>query len=101
MYGYLISFLNLFLGRFLKPDLVQAKLSLKLHFDDIWAGTYNTFAKVVGKNDIYVFGLNNYHQMGTNSTVLFTLQFITYYIFRLASNNNSLFSNNVQGIFRT
>lgn len=48
----------------MSPSLVQTKLSLKLHFDNIWAGTYCTFAKVVGKNDIYVFGLNNYNQIG-------------------------------------
>lgn len=50
--------------KFLEPAILQAKLSLKLHFDDVWAGLYCTFAKVYGKNDVYVFGLNNYNQTG-------------------------------------
>jgi regulator of chromosome condensation len=33
-------------------------------FKDVWAGTYCTFAKEKSKGDIYVFGLNNYNQLG-------------------------------------
>lgn len=57
-YGFHIS------AKLLSPALINVKPSLKLHFDDIWAGTYSTFAKVADKCDIYVFGLNNYHQLG-------------------------------------
>jgi len=52
------------LGKLLYPSLINLKPSLRLHFEDIWAGTYSTFAKVAGKNSMYVFGLNNYNQLG-------------------------------------
>lgn len=52
------------IDKLLTPSLIQTKLSLKLIFDNIWAGTYCTFAKVNDKNDIFVFGLNNYNQIG-------------------------------------
>lgn len=55
------------IDKLLKPTVISIKPSLKLHFDNIWAGTYATFAKVFGKDDIYVFGLNNYHQIGLKS----------------------------------
>lgn len=48
----------------LNPGLVEFKVRRKLKFDEIWAGTYSTFAKEYKKDDIYVFGLNNYHQIG-------------------------------------
>ncbi|KAF2883463.1 hypothetical protein ILUMI_22705 [Ignelater luminosus] len=56
------------LGKLLYPAPISLKPSLKLHFEDIWAGTYATFAKVVGKNSVYVFGLNNYNQLGLKGT---------------------------------
>lgn len=56
---------NIFvLAKLLTPDAINIKPRLKLHFDDIWAGNYSTFVKVASKNDIYVFGLNNYNQLG-------------------------------------
>ncbi|XP_018332312.1 regulator of chromosome condensation isoform X2 [Agrilus planipennis] len=54
-------------SKFLQPAIINVKPSLKLKFDNIWAGTYSTFAKVEQKNDIYVFGLNNYNQIGLKS----------------------------------
>lgn len=56
------------LAKLLCPALISLKPSLKLHFDDIWAGTYGTFCKVANKNDIYVFGLNNYYQLGRKTS---------------------------------
>ncbi|XP_014478638.1 PREDICTED: regulator of chromosome condensation [Dinoponera quadriceps] len=52
------------MGPLLTPGLVEFKVSKKLEFADIWAGTYCTFAKENQKGDIYVFGLNNYYQIG-------------------------------------
>ena len=50
----------------LVPASVEFKLGKKLEFDDIWAATYCTFARSYPDGDIYVFGLNNYHQTGTD-----------------------------------
>ena len=33
-------------------------------FDDIWAGTYVSFAKT-SDGEMYAWGLNNYYQLGT------------------------------------
>lgn len=52
------------IGPLLTPGLVEFKVSKKLEFADVWAGTYCTFAKEYHKGDIYVFGLNNYYQIG-------------------------------------
>lgn len=52
------------MGPLLTPGLVEFKVRKKLEFVDIWAGTYCTFAKEHKKGDIYVFGLNNYYQIG-------------------------------------
>ncbi|KAJ3662552.1 hypothetical protein Zmor_006896 [Zophobas morio] len=52
------------IAKLLQPTLISLNPSKKLHFDNIWAGSYGTFAKVAGKDDIYVFGLNNYNQLG-------------------------------------
>lgn len=60
----IITTLYVVLAKLLCPAPINLKPSLKLHFDDIWAGTYGTFCKVAGKNDVYVFGLNNYYQLG-------------------------------------
>ncbi|XP_026673814.1 regulator of chromosome condensation, partial [Ceratina calcarata] len=48
----------------LTPGLVEFKITKKLRFDDIWAGTYCTFVKAYHTQEVYVFGLNNYHQIG-------------------------------------
>lgn len=48
----------------LTPGLIEVSISKKLRFDDIWAGTYCTFVKAYKTEEIYVFGLNNYHQLG-------------------------------------
>lgn len=48
----------------LTPGIVKFKISKKLQFDDIWAGNFCTFAKAHQKDDIYVFGLNNFNQIG-------------------------------------
>lgn len=52
------------MGPLLTPAIVEFKIRKKLEFDDIWAGTYCTFAREYQSGDIYVFGLNNYHQIG-------------------------------------
>ncbi|CAK9805737.1 Regulator of chromosome condensation [Anthophora quadrimaculata] len=57
------------MGPLLNPGLVEFKVTKKLEFDDIWAGTYCTFAKEYQKGDIYVFGLNNYYQIGLKDPV--------------------------------
>ncbi|XP_054006071.1 regulator of chromosome condensation isoform X1 [Hylaeus anthracinus] len=57
------------MGPMLSPDLVQFKITQKLGFDDIWAGTYCTFAKENHTGNIYVFGLNNYYQIGLEDPV--------------------------------
>ncbi|XP_066148273.1 regulator of chromosome condensation isoform X1 [Euwallacea fornicatus] len=56
------------IGKLVTPAPISLKPSLRLHFDNIWAGTYSTFARVADKNDIYVCGLNNFHQIGLNIT---------------------------------
>jgi len=47
---------------------------LKLEFDDIWSGSFTTYARDSRSGDVYVFGLNNYSQLGIDSkknTILF------------------------------
>ncbi|XP_024945219.1 regulator of chromosome condensation isoform X2 [Cephus cinctus] len=53
----------------LTPGQVIFKITKKLKFEDVWAGTYCTFAKEFHKGEIYVFGLNNYHQIGLKELV--------------------------------
>jgi hypothetical protein len=48
----------------LSPTLVPFKPRHEPEFEDVWAGNYCTFAKEKSKGDIYVFGLNNYCQLG-------------------------------------
>ncbi|KAJ9585284.1 hypothetical protein L9F63_002914, partial [Diploptera punctata] len=48
----------------LTPAPVTFKPRLKPEFEDVWAGSYCTFAKEKSKGEIYVFGLNNYNQLG-------------------------------------
>lgn len=46
------------------PALVKFNIKSKLVFDAIWTGAYCTFAREKDRNNIYVFGLNNYRQLG-------------------------------------
>lgn len=48
----------------LTPGQVYFKANKHVDAENIWAGTYATFVKSVHKNEIYVFGLNNYNQIG-------------------------------------
>ncbi|XP_071448341.1 regulator of chromosome condensation [Hetaerina americana] len=50
------------LAHLLSP--LPVHLKLKVLFDEIWAGAYCTFAREKSKGEIYVFGLNNYSQLG-------------------------------------
>lgn len=52
------------IGLLLTPGVVEFKIRKKLYFDNVWAGNFCTFAKEHDKGDIYVFGLNNFHQIG-------------------------------------
>ncbi|KAL3284777.1 hypothetical protein HHI36_018920 [Cryptolaemus montrouzieri] len=52
--------------KLLKPALINVKPSLRLHFENIWCGSCGTYVKASGTDDIYVFGLNNYGQLGLN-----------------------------------
>lgn len=52
------------IGLLLTPGVVEFKIRKKLYFDDIWAGHFCTFVKEHEKGDIYVFGLNNFYQIG-------------------------------------
>ncbi|KAE8748655.1 hypothetical protein FOCC_FOCC004666 [Frankliniella occidentalis] len=51
------------MGNLLVPGPVPFKPSKKPEFVDVWTATYGTFAKDKN-NQIYVFGLNNYNQLG-------------------------------------
>ncbi|XP_049775647.1 regulator of chromosome condensation [Schistocerca cancellata] len=55
------------LGHLLVPAPVPINPRSKLGFEDIWAGTWCTYAKA--QNHIYVFGLNNYSQLGVENQV--------------------------------
>lgn len=61
VFDYLVFFL---VAKLLQPAPISLKPSLRLHFDNIWASTYGTFCKVANSDDVYVFGLNNYNQLG-------------------------------------
>ncbi|KAK7788454.1 hypothetical protein R5R35_012250 [Gryllus longicercus] len=52
------------LTHLLKPEVVKFKPRLKPVFEDVWAGSYCTFAKERLNGQIYVFGLNNHNQLG-------------------------------------
>lgn len=62
----------------LMPAMVMFKVGQKLVFDDIWAGTYCTFARSYPNGEIYTFGLNNYKQTGE----YFNLKIKYIYIFK-------------------
>ncbi|XP_076298134.1 regulator of chromosome condensation 1 isoform X3 [Lasioglossum baleicum] len=53
----------------LLPQLVPFSIKKKLHFNEVWTGTYCTFVKEQITGDIYVFGLNNYYQIGLKDPV--------------------------------
>lgn len=48
---------------FLKATLIHLKFR-KINFDDIFASNCGSFCKVAGSEEVYVFGLNNYGQLG-------------------------------------
>ncbi|XP_043281398.1 regulator of chromosome condensation isoform X2 [Venturia canescens] len=52
----------------LTPRLVQFNRSKHSRAEDIWAGSYCTFVKIHDTENIHVFGLNNYHQLGLSET---------------------------------
>ncbi|XP_069698532.1 regulator of chromosome condensation isoform X2 [Periplaneta americana] len=52
------------MAHLLSPSLVTFKPRHKPEFEDVWAGSYWTYAKEKSKGVIYVFGLNNYNQLG-------------------------------------
>ncbi|KAG8228878.1 hypothetical protein J437_LFUL007615 [Ladona fulva] len=56
------------LAPLLMPMPIHLKRSLKVFFDEIWAGAYCTFARDKAKGDIYICGLNNYNQLGYPET---------------------------------
>ncbi|XP_012278110.1 regulator of chromosome condensation isoform X3 [Orussus abietinus] len=59
------------LSALLTPGLVEFKITRKIECNDIWAGSYCTFAKHRQKGDIYAFGLNNYYQLGLEDTAVY------------------------------
>ncbi|XP_074640738.1 regulator of chromosome condensation-like [Tubulanus polymorphus] len=51
----------------LTPGIVRCRRSRgrkSSKFSDIWAGTFDTFAREAESGDIYAWGLNNYYQLG-------------------------------------
>lgn len=82
------------IGLLLTPGIVEFKIRKKLYFDDIWAGNFCTFAKEHEKGDIYVFGLNNFHQIGKiNIFQGHTFQFYIFFTYLL----NNIFRFEKQG----
>lgn len=51
-------------NQLLIPGQVHFKMCKHVEIENIWAGTYATFAKAYNSSEIYVFGLNNYGQIG-------------------------------------
>lgn len=49
-------------GNLLNPGLINFHSTTR--FDDIWTGSYNSFAKEHVSGKIFSFGLNNYKQLG-------------------------------------
>ncbi|XP_068993941.1 regulator of chromosome condensation isoform X1 [Neodiprion pinetum] len=54
----------------LTPGLITLKATKKLLFQDIWTGLYCTFVKEYHHGEIYVFGLNNYYQIGLTEAIV-------------------------------
>lgn len=67
-----------FPDQLLIPALVKFK-KMNLEIDRIWAGAYSSFASTKS-GKVYVFGLNNYKQLGKNFylTLSLTLSNNTY-----------------------
>jgi len=61
------------LGLLLTPHQVNvAKVTgTEVFFDDIWAGSYSTFARATRSGEIYACGLNNYNQLGFSDPKVF------------------------------
>ncbi len=57
------------LSLILTPDVVHAK-NKRVVFEDVWAGSYNTYA-LTSDSDVLVCGLNNYHQLGVPQENMF------------------------------
>uniref|UniRef100_T1J8U9 RCC1-like domain-containing protein n=1 Tax=Strigamia maritima TaxID=126957 RepID=T1J8U9_STRMM len=55
------------LGLLLTPGLavVRRQKGKQVLFDDVWTGAYATFVRIRGTTDVYVCGLNNYFQLGS------------------------------------
>jgi hypothetical protein len=58
------SVLSFVAAQLLLPTLVTFNPRHRPEFEDVWAGTYCTFAKEKSQGEIYVFGLNNYNHLG-------------------------------------
>lgn len=61
------------LANLLKPSEVRFQFKYIGKIENIWAGHYSTFCKVAKKNEIIVFGLNNYNQLGLSDTSHLTI----------------------------
>lgn len=59
-------------NQLLEPGQVYFKINKHVEVENIWAGTYATFVKDSNSGDIYVFGLNNYSQIGMFQVFQFT-----------------------------
>ena len=55
-------------NQLLTPGQVHFKINKRVEAENIWAGTYATFVKDSHSGDLYVFGLNNYGQIGKVTT---------------------------------
>ncbi|XP_067007473.2 regulator of chromosome condensation isoform X2 [Anabrus simplex] len=55
------------MAHLLVPGPVTFKPTMRTEFEDIWAGAYCSYAKEKSKGRIYVFGLNNFNQLGLQS----------------------------------
>ncbi|XP_046663779.1 regulator of chromosome condensation-like isoform X2 [Homalodisca vitripennis] len=59
------------LNQLLMPALVKFNIKSRLEFDQIWTGAYCTFVREKEKGKIFVFGLNNYKQLGLDHTQVY------------------------------
>ena len=58
-----------FAGNLLNPGIINVHAAKR--FDDIWTGSYNSFAKEYLSGKIFSFGLNNYNQLGECANKIF------------------------------
>ena len=49
-------------GNLLNPGIINVHAAKR--FDNIWTGSYNSFAREHFSGKIFSFGLNNYNQLG-------------------------------------